>query len=138
MTERIVAPRLADIIEAIPIVVGDPYGNLGPRIIEVEEQCLVQELVTHAAVEALHERILDRFAWRNEAPVDTGLLAPSLASRVAMPSDNTPTVIPTFAGRTTDLNSPTSLIRLNCLLCTSLLIAGWSRRSNLIAAAIPL
>jgi len=34
---------------------GDPRGNLGPRIAEIEEQHLVQELVTHPAVEALDQ-----------------------------------------------------------------------------------
>ena len=35
-----------------------------------------RKLIAHTAVEALHEGILDRLTWRNEVPVDSGLLAP--------------------------------------------------------------
>src|ERR1700730_16662555 len=54
---------------ALAIVVGDPCSDLGPCIVEIEEQCLIQELVAHPAIEALDEGILDRLAWRNEMPV---------------------------------------------------------------------
>src|SRR5262245_28597330 len=58
------------------VVVGDPCRNLGLGVFEIEEQRLVQELVAHAAVEALDEGVLDRLARRNEVPVDAGVLAP--------------------------------------------------------------
>src|SRR6478752_2045793 len=63
-------------MRALAIIVGDPHCDLGARIVDVEEQRLVQKLVTHTAVEALDEGVLDRLAWGDEVPVDAGLLAP--------------------------------------------------------------
>jgi hypothetical protein len=60
----------------LAVVVSDLFGELVPCIVEAEERCLVQELVAHAAVEALDESVLDRLAWGNEVPVDGVVLAP--------------------------------------------------------------
>ena len=46
-------------VRPLIVVVGDPFGNLAPRVVEAEEQRLVQELVTHPAIEAFDEGVLD-------------------------------------------------------------------------------
>lgn len=43
---------------------------------EPEEEALVEQLVTHAAIEALAETVLHGFAWRDEVPGDPALLRP--------------------------------------------------------------
>lgn len=47
------------------VVVGDPGADELAGVIEVEEQALVEEFVAHAAVDALYEAVLLRFAWRD-------------------------------------------------------------------------
>ena len=44
----------------------DPSGDLGTGVVEVEEQRLVEKLVTHAAVEALDESVLHGLPGRDE------------------------------------------------------------------------
>ena len=58
------------------VVVGDPGRNQVAGMGEVAEQRLVQELVPHPAVEAFHETILHRLAWRDVVPLDLVLGAP--------------------------------------------------------------
>src|ERR1700722_20617930 len=48
-----------------PVVIVDPVRDLGPGVIEAEEQALVEKLVAHAPVETLAEAILHRVSWRN-------------------------------------------------------------------------
>ena len=60
----------------LEIVVGDPVGDLGAGVVEIEEQGLVEQLVTHPAVEALNEAVLHRLSRRDEVPVDDRVLAP--------------------------------------------------------------
>jgi transposase len=47
------------------------------RLIEIEEQGLVEKLVAHAPVEALDKAILHRLAGGDEVPVDLAVPAPS-------------------------------------------------------------
>jgi hypothetical protein len=42
------------------VLVSDPPGNRLARMIETEEQALVEKFVAHAAVEALAESVLHR------------------------------------------------------------------------------
>lgn len=56
-------------MRSAPVVVVRPGGNLRPGMVEAEEQALVQELVTHPAVEALAIGVLHRLARRDEVPV---------------------------------------------------------------------
>ena len=58
------------------VVIVDPVRDLGPGMIKVEEQALVEELVAHAPVETLAEAILHRLSWRNEMPDDPVVLRP--------------------------------------------------------------
>src|SRR3984885_12990342 len=58
------------------VVIVDPVRNLGPGMIEAEEQALVEKLVAHAPVETLAEAILHRLSWRNEMPDDPVVLRP--------------------------------------------------------------
>src|ERR1700729_447277 len=58
------------------VVIVDPVRNLGPGMIESEEQALVEKLVAHAPVETLAEAILHRLSWRNEMPDDRVVLRP--------------------------------------------------------------
>src|SRR6478735_10771164 len=51
-------------VRTLAVVVGDPCRDLGLRVVEIEEQRLVQEFVAHPAVEALDEGVLDRLARR--------------------------------------------------------------------------
>src|SRR5215510_8506035 len=57
-------------VRPLEIVVGDPVGDLGASIVEVEEQGLVEQFVTHPAVEALDKAVLHRLSWCDEVPVD--------------------------------------------------------------------
>jgi hypothetical protein len=57
-------------VRPLAIVFGDPCGDLAPRVVEIEEPRLVQELVAHPAIEAVDEGVLDRLARRNEVPID--------------------------------------------------------------------
>jgi hypothetical protein len=63
-------------VRTVAVVVGNPHRNLRPGVVKIEEQGLVEQFIAHATVEAL-EGILDRLAWRDEVPVDAGVLAPS-------------------------------------------------------------
>jgi len=59
------------------IVVSDPAGNRLARMIETEEQALVEKFVAHAAVEALAESVLHRLPRRDEMPDDPVILRPA-------------------------------------------------------------
>src|SRR5271169_1963712 len=61
-----------------PSLVGivDPVRDLGPGMIEAEEQALVERLVAHAPVETLAEAVVHRLSWRNEMPDDPVVLRP--------------------------------------------------------------
>src|SRR5476649_2681894 len=58
------------------VVIVDPVRDLGPGMIEAEEQALVEKLVAHAAVETLAEAVLHRLSWRNEMPDNPVVLRP--------------------------------------------------------------
>src|SRR4029077_7703930 len=48
------------------VVIVDPVRDLGPGMIEAEEQALVEKLVAHAPVETLAEAVLHRLSRRDE------------------------------------------------------------------------
>ncbi len=48
------------------VVIVNPGGDFFAGVLESEKQCLVQQLVTHAAVETLAKAVLHRFAGRDE------------------------------------------------------------------------
>src|SRR6201994_4759142 len=58
------------------VVIVDPVRDLGPGMVEAEEQALVEKLVAHAPIETLAEAILHRLSWRNEMPDDPVVLRP--------------------------------------------------------------
>src|SRR6516162_2277753 len=68
------------------IVVSDPAGNRLARMIETEEQALVEKFVAHAAVEALAESVLHRLPRRDEMPDDPVILRPCTSSRASTES----------------------------------------------------
>lgn len=57
-------------MRTILIVVGAPGGEAGPKIGEVGEQRLVEQLVPQPAIEAFDEAILHRLARGDVMPVD--------------------------------------------------------------------
>jgi len=58
------------------VVVLDPCGDHLASLVEIEEQCLVQELVAHLAVEALDIAVLHGFAGSDVVPVDAVIPGP--------------------------------------------------------------
>ena len=62
-------------VRPLLVAVSDPRCNPGSRIGEAAEQALVQELVSHAAVERLHEAVLHGFSRCNEVPGEPRVLA---------------------------------------------------------------
>lgn len=57
----------------------DPPGfDNAPRHRQAPKQMLVEAFIAEAAVEAFHEGILDRFAWRDAVPLDIGVLLAAL------------------------------------------------------------
>lgn len=58
------------------IVVGDPVGDLGAGVIQIEEQGLVKQFIAHPAVETLDEAVLHRLSRRDKVPIDDCVLAP--------------------------------------------------------------
>lgn len=63
-------------MRALLVVVGNPNRDLRAGVVEVEEQRLIEKLVTHAAIEALREPVLHRLSRCDEVPVDTAVAAP--------------------------------------------------------------
>ena len=55
------------------VVIGRPGPDGGAGMGHVAEHCLVQKLVTHAAIEAFHEAVLHRFAGGDVMPFDPAL-----------------------------------------------------------------
>ena len=64
-------------MRSVGVVVDPPVFDDPASFVEVREQVLVEALVAQAAVEALHEAILHRFARCDVVPVDGMLLLPS-------------------------------------------------------------
>ena len=66
------------------IVVGDPSGDLGAGVIEIEEQGLVEQFIAHPAIETLDEAVLHRFSRHDKVPIDdcVTLLQASMALQV--------------------------------------------------------
>jgi hypothetical protein len=65
--------------EARPLTmvdVGHIRSGLSQRVVEAEEQALVQQLVAHPAIERLREPVLRRLAWRDVMPGDPLVLGP--------------------------------------------------------------
>src|SRR5690606_26252176 len=58
-------------VEVLP-----PFGDGAARMVEAEEQALVQKLVAHPAVEALDIAILHRLSGRDVMPLDAMILRP--------------------------------------------------------------
>ena len=58
------------------VVIVDPVRDLGPGMIEAEEQALVEKLVAHALVETLAEAVLHRLSRRDEMPDDRVVVRP--------------------------------------------------------------
>src|SRR5271168_2438161 len=58
------------------VVIVDPVRDLGPGMIEAEEQALVEKLVAHAPVETLAEAVLHRLSRRDEMPDEPVVLHP--------------------------------------------------------------
>ena len=50
-------------VGAPDIVVGDPVGDLGAGVVEIEKQGLVQLLIAHPAIEGLDVAVLHRPTW---------------------------------------------------------------------------
>ena len=63
-------------VRSVGVVVDPPFFDDPARLLEVGEQVLVEALVAQAAIEALHEGILHRFARCDVVPFDTALLLP--------------------------------------------------------------
>ena len=63
-------------MRAFGIVVSRPGGDYDPGVGQVAEHGLVEQLVPHSAVEALHEAVLHRLARRDVVPLDPALLLP--------------------------------------------------------------
>src|SRR5580698_126858 len=74
---------------ALAIVIG---ADGATRMIEIEEQRLVEKFVAHAPVEAFAKAVLHGLVWRDEVPVDTCLLGPGkhgvAAELAALVADN--------------------------------------------------
>ena len=54
-------------MRALVVVIVDPRANFRSCVVEPEEQRLVEQLVPHAAVEALAEAVLHRLARHDES-----------------------------------------------------------------------
>lgn len=63
-------------MRAAAVVVVAPFGDQLAGVAERAERRLVEALVAQPAVEALHERVLDRLAGLDVVPVDATLLLP--------------------------------------------------------------
>jgi len=63
-------------VRPLEIVVVDPVGDLDAGVVEIEEQGLVEQFVTHPAIEAFSEAVLHRLARCDEMPVDGSVLTP--------------------------------------------------------------
>ena len=59
------------------VVVGDPATDELAGLVEIEKDCLVEELVAHPAVKALDEAVLHRFAGRDVVPFDLMIDCPA-------------------------------------------------------------
>ena len=57
------------------VIIGDPFADLLTGGVETEEQALVQQLVSHSAVERLAEAVPYRLAGRDVMPLELVLLA---------------------------------------------------------------
>ena len=64
-------------MRVVVIVVVAPGVDQVTGMAQAHKQVLVQALIPKAAIEALHEAVLHRFAGRDVVPVDAGVLAPS-------------------------------------------------------------
>jgi hypothetical protein len=62
-------------VRSVGVVVDPPFFDDLTRLLEVDEQVLVEALVAQPAVEALDESILHRFARRDVVPLDATLPA---------------------------------------------------------------
>lgn len=69
-------------VRALGIVIGDPRGDRCAGMDEALEQALVQQLVAHATVETLDERILHRLFGRDEVPCNPARRGASTAFEV--------------------------------------------------------
>jgi hypothetical protein len=64
-------------VRSVGVVVDPPFFDDLARLLDVGEQVFVEAFVAQAAVEALDEAILHRFARRDVVPFDGMLLLPS-------------------------------------------------------------
>ena len=63
-------------MRSVGVVVDPPFFDDLARLLEVDEQVLLETLVAKSAVEALHEAILHRLARRDVVPFDAAFLLP--------------------------------------------------------------
>src|SRR5690606_38353796 len=63
-------------MRALGVVVCGPGGNHGPRMVQVAEHGLVEQLIAHPTVEAFDETVLHRLARRDVVPFDPVLGTP--------------------------------------------------------------
>lgn len=83
---------------SLKIVVGDPVGA---SVVEIEEQGLVEQLVTHPAVKVFSETVLHRLAGSNKVPVDGDVLAPASIALQVNSAPWSDTIIPRLRCRST-------------------------------------
>lgn len=60
----------------VVVVVDDPAGQRRPGMVEVAEQCLVEEFVPHSPIEGLADAVLHLTTRRDVVQLDSGLLRP--------------------------------------------------------------
>ena len=75
------------------VVVQPPLFQAATRFLDADEQVLVEALVTALAIEALHERVLHRLAWPDEAELHVTTVCPRIdrpteGSRRCCPNDS--------------------------------------------------
>jgi len=63
-------------VRPLGIVIVDPGGEDRASLADREEQCLVEQLVAHAAIEALDEPVLRRLAGGDVMPLDPSIAGP--------------------------------------------------------------
>src|SRR5690554_3658461 len=63
-------------VRADRVVLSSPQVYFDPRFFHGSEPLAVQTFVTELAIQALHKRVLSRFAGLDEAQCDPGFLAP--------------------------------------------------------------
>lgn len=76
--EQVLGERLGRLVAggrmgSLVVVIRGPFPDRRAGVGQVSEHGLVQKLIAHPAVEALHEPVLHRFAWGDVMPLDVAL-----------------------------------------------------------------